>query len=98
VKLVVDWGHHEFEGRVVDFANNPIAGATVLLTWFQQQHGLRSRSIRKATTDGNGLFRFTQLSSGQRILRAEAPGYQPAQVEQKIGITGAPLQLRLVQQ
>jgi hypothetical protein len=95
VNLVVDWGNYEFEGRVLDFASNPVPGATLLLTWFQQKNGIRSRSIRKAITDRDGLFRFTQLALGQRTLRAEAPRYKPVQVEHKMGRAPGPIELRL---
>jgi hypothetical protein len=46
VNLVVDWGNYECEGRVLDFANNPIPGATLLLTWFQ--HKTASAAARYA--------------------------------------------------
>lgn len=95
VNLVVDWGNYEFEGRVLDFASNPVPGATLLLTWFQQKNGIRSRSIRKAITDRDGLFRFTQLALGQRTLRVEAPRYKPVQVEHKMGRAPGPIELRL---
>jgi hypothetical protein len=63
--------HGIVEGRVVDAAGQPVAGATVQL--FERgfvTHEARSR----ATTDGAGGFRFTDNRSHSIQLEAEAPG------------------------
>ena len=56
-------------GRVTDGAGNGVAGVTV------------SAGARSATTDANGFYAISGLSSGVYALRAEKPGclIEPAQ-------------------
>ncbi len=59
------------EGRVVDAANQPVAGATVLLF----ERGFVTHQERgRAVTDAAGQFRFTDNRSHSVQLEAAAPG------------------------
>lgn len=59
------------EGRVVDAAGRPVSGASVLLL----ERGFVTHQERgRATSDAQGVFRFTDNRSHSIQLEAEAPG------------------------
>jgi len=63
--------HGLVEGRVVDAAGRPVAGAAVRL----YERGFVTHEERgRATTDAEGRFRFTDNRSHSIQLEAEAPG------------------------
>lgn len=63
--------HGLLEGRVVDAAGNPVAGASVRLF----ERGFVTHEERgRAVTDAQGRFRFTDNRSHSVQLEAEAPG------------------------
>ena len=63
--------HGVIEGRVVDAAGQPVAGATVLL----YERGFVTHQERARTqTDAKGAFRFTGNPSHSVQLEAQAPG------------------------
>ena len=63
--------HGILEGRVVDAAGNPVAGAAVML--FKRGFVTHEHS-GKVTTDAQGRFRFDDNRSHSIQLEAEAPG------------------------
>lgn len=63
------------EGRVVDAAGAPIAGATVTL--FNRSF-ITSEARQTMTTDASGSFRITGNASHAVQLGAEAPGFAPS--------------------
>ena len=67
--LLIDPNRCTISGRVTDGAGNGVAGVTV------------SAGERSATTDANGFYALSGLSSGVYALRAEKPGclIEPAQ-------------------
>ena len=78
VVTIVGWlayvGAHDHgivEGRVVDGAGKPVAGAAVVMF----ERGFVTHQERgRATTDAGGAFRFTDNRSHSIQLEAEAPG------------------------
>jgi hypothetical protein len=63
--------HGVVEGRVVDAAGRPVPGATVLLF----ERGFVTHEERgRATTQGDGSFRFTDNRSHSIQLEADVPG------------------------
>ena len=78
-EVIIDWGDHEFGGRVRDERSGPVAGAKVQLNWKHAHGGIQSTSLRSAVTDGDGFFRFTQLGPGPHQLDVVASGYQRLQ-------------------
>ena len=62
------------EGRVVDAAGTPIAGATVTL--FNRSF-ITSEARQTMLTDATGHFRITGNQSHAVQLGAEAPGFAP---------------------
>jgi len=63
--------HGVVEGRVVDAAGQPVAGASVLLL----ERGFVTHQERgRATSDAQGAFRFTDNRSHSIQLEASAPG------------------------
>ncbi|MEP7085574.1 MAG: carboxypeptidase-like regulatory domain-containing protein [Betaproteobacteria bacterium] len=63
--------HGVIEGRVVDAAGQPVAGATVQLF----ERGFVTHQERgRATSDAQGAFRFGDNRSHSIQLEAEAPG------------------------
>ena len=68
---VTSHNHGLVEGRVVDAAGQPVAGASVLLF----ERGFVTHQERgRATSDEQGVFRFTDNHSHSIQLEAEAPG------------------------
>ena len=59
------------EGRVIDAAGRPVAGANVLLF---ERGFVTHQEKGRATSDADGLFRFTDNRSHSVQLEAEAPG------------------------
>jgi uncharacterized GH25 family protein len=72
VRLALDWGDHEFAGRVLDDRGEPVAGADVVLAWFHDDAGSHSTSNRELRTDDGGRFRFTRLGPGRHTLDVTA--------------------------
>jgi len=63
--------HGIVEGRVVDAAGNSVSGASVLLF----ERGFVTHQERgRATSDAQGVFRFSDNRSHSIQLEAEAPG------------------------
>jgi hypothetical protein len=65
-------------GRVLDQANNGIAGALV---------DILGTGVRESTR-ADGRFTFKHISAGPHTLRAVAVGFQPGQ--QALTVPGAP--------
>jgi hypothetical protein len=63
--------HGVIEGRVIDAAGRPVAGASVLL--FERGFVTHQEKSR-ATSDAEGKFRFDDNRSHSVQLEAEAPG------------------------
>lgn len=64
------------EGRVVDLAGRPVAGATVtLLSW------AGDRGPEVAVTDRDGAYSFKWVESGSYAVLADAPGRESARVD-----------------
>ncbi len=95
VELVVDWGHYDMRGRVVDDSGRPVAGAQVTLRWSHQGGGTRSSSTRRGMTDASGTFRFTQVGPGRHELDVAAPGYGTAREVHEIGGYSREAEVRL---
>ena len=63
--------HGVVEGRVVDVAGHPVAGASVVLL----ERGFVTHQERgRVTSDSEGAFRFNDNRSHSIQLEAEAPG------------------------
>ncbi len=68
---VASHNHGIVEGRVVDAAGQPVAGASVLLL----ERGFVTHQERgRTTSDAQGAFRFIDNRSHSIQLEAEAPG------------------------
>lgn len=80
--LVLDWGHEEMAGQLVNSDNGePVAGAEVTLFWADEAQGVTSRSQRQTVADSGGYFIFTELGPGPHTISVTARGYHPARSE-----------------
>jgi hypothetical protein len=73
-----------FSGTIFDPSNQSIAGAEIVLT--NEANG----AVRKATSEADGKFVFTQLSPGKYRAEVTAPGFKKsvrAHLELLVGIT-----------
>jgi beta-lactamase regulating signal transducer with metallopeptidase domain/protocatechuate 3,4-dioxygenase beta subunit len=80
------------EGRVVDEAGNPIAGANV--GWADSEHDFEDDLI-KTTTDAEGRFHFLNVRPGERGFLAKAPGRSLGLVVTDVEPGMKPVELRL---
>ena len=63
-------------GRLIDFDNNPIPGATISLEWFGEQVGPGGGTVAKKTTDKAGRYEFENLIVGDLYyIMPEIEGY-----------------------
>ncbi len=93
--LVLDVGNLQMAGRVLDNQGNPIAAATIALTWELLDNGLVHRSLRRTTSSADGSFLFTQLGGVARELSVTASGFQTALMEGVRGGGLADLEIQL---
>ena len=89
VKLVIDWGTYEFEGRVTDEKGKLLTGSRVELHWTHGEEGVRSSSLRRQTTDEDSGFQFTQLGLGTHQVRAFLPGFKNHHSSYEVKKTGS---------
>ena len=61
---------HRLAGRVVDVADDPVAGATVTAT-----DPTDDTRTQQATADADGVFSFATVPAGDYVLDAGAPGF-----------------------
>jgi hypothetical protein len=81
ILVILDTGRHVLEGRVTDSLGEPVAAASVILTWsFSENSVQRSSSSRKTETDQTGNFVFTGLGPGSHRLQVSAAGFSTAAV------------------
>jgi hypothetical protein len=95
VRLVLDSGDHELEGRVLGDRGDPVGGAEVSLSWSHGRGRAHSTSKRSTRSDGKGVFRFTQLGPGEHLLEVRASGYAAEAVLHEIGRYARELEVRL---
>ena len=68
IELVVDVGYNELRGVVYDEFYNAVPGATVILSWNNNDHGVVSIVNRRGTTRPTGEFLFQGLGKGEHEL------------------------------
>jgi hypothetical protein len=79
----------------LDDRGDPVAGAEVALSWSHDGGGLRSTSKRGTRTDREGMFRFTQLGSGEHVLEVRAEGFDAYAERRELGRHEPELEIRL---
>jgi hypothetical protein len=95
VRLVLDSGDHELEGRVLGDRGDPVGGAEVSLSWSHGRGRVHSTSKRGTRSDGKGVFRFTQLGPGEHLLEVRASGYAAEAMLHEIGRYAREVEVRL---
>ena len=63
-------------GRVVDAQGNPVAGASIIVSWKEQLRDLVSESRRDLRSDQGGYFAASNLGAENYSLTVQAPGHQ----------------------
>lgn len=76
VEVPLDWGERWMFGQLLDIDGQPVAGAKVTLQWSRQHHDISSSSHRRAASDFEGFFTFSNLSAGDYRVTVQAPGFQ----------------------
>ena len=89
VRLVIDWGTYELQGRATDDKGEPLTGVRVELHWTHGKEGVRSSSLRRQMTDEDGGFHFTQLGLGPHQVRAFLQGFKNHQTSYEVKKTGS---------
>lgn len=93
--LVIDWGDHEIQGRVVGGSGAPLAVPEVYIGWSYESNGMRSTSLRRGLADARGRFRFANLGPGRHTISVRAPGFRSAQLEYDVGTAANSVTVRL---
>lgn len=98
VDLVLDWGHYDVFGQVLDSHGLPVTTPEVSLSWSHRADGAQSLSTRRTQADADGRFSFSRLGPGPHIMRVTAPGYRSEvfNVDPREQIDGLVLQLEEV--
>jgi hypothetical protein len=86
--LVIDWGAHELRGVIMDHNNNPVPASRVLLTWTRAEGGVTTTTTRRASSDAQGVFYFSDLGPGPHLLQIDSPGRRPVKVTHDISREG----------
>lgn len=76
IEVPLDWGERWMFGKVVDGSGNPVAGARVTLQWSREHYDVASSSHRRAATDVEGFFTFSNLGARDYSVTVQAPGFQ----------------------
>ena len=95
VTVVLDNGHDEIRGRVVDEDGLPVAGTSVTLNWFHHENGIRTTARRNTSADAQGYFKFTQLGPGTHRLIVNADNYLPMQRSHDVATQGSDLTVEM---
>jgi protocatechuate 3,4-dioxygenase beta subunit len=96
IDVVVDWGHHELSGTIVDRTGRAVSGSQVLLKWSHESAGgVQSSVTRRTATDYQGRFRFDQLGAGPHSLVVHATGYEKMAFEHDIRRDGYDVTVQL---
>jgi protocatechuate 3,4-dioxygenase beta subunit len=93
--VVLDWGQHALQGRIVDAQGQPVAASRISLSWSADQNGIKARATRRTSADSQGLFTFNNLGPGPHSLQVTAAGFHPVEVEHDIRRQGYQLTVRL---
>ncbi len=66
------------QGRVIDQANHPLTGATIILrTWTTDGEATTTLVVATTVTDAEGRFLFRDVQPGTYIIVAELANYEP---------------------
>lgn len=76
VEVPLDWGERWMFGRVVDVNGTPVAGAQVTLQWSRRHHDVISSSRRRAASDVEGFFAFSNLGARDYSVTVRAQGFE----------------------
>lgn len=88
IPLVIDWGNHVIQGKIIDNTGAPLAVPEVAISWLNESNGIRSTSLRRSASDANGNFQFSNLGSGRHMITVNAPGFQTTQLAHEVGSAG----------
>jgi protocatechuate 3,4-dioxygenase beta subunit len=95
VTLVLDWGHNQVAGLVVDVMGRPIAVSELYVTSLRRDNGLRAHAVRRAITDEAGFFLFTQVGPGYHTIRVDVPGFIATIIDHDVGMDTPEVIIRL---
>jgi hypothetical protein len=76
VYIPLDWGADWLLGQVVDAQGNPVAGASIIVSWKEELRDLVSESRRDLRSDLGGYFAASNVGADYYDLTVQAPGYQ----------------------
>ncbi len=68
LKLVVDSGHHDISGLVIDQYYEAVVGANIMLSWEDTNKSARTTEYRRTITDMDGEFFIKGVGSGEHDL------------------------------
>jgi NOL1/NOP2/fmu family ribosome biogenesis protein len=95
IDIPLDWGTEWLLGRVVDAQDNPVAGATVIVSWKEQLRDLISDSRRDLRSDLGGNFAASNLSAEHYTLTVQAPGFNTYRSEHTLSAAADELVIQM---
>jgi hypothetical protein len=75
IRLVLDWGNHQVAGLVLDDRGAPVTASELFVSSLRRDSGMRTHAVRRAITDEEGYFLFTQVGPGYHTIRVDVPGF-----------------------
>jgi hypothetical protein len=95
IRLVLDWGNHQVAGLVLDDWGAPVTASELFVSSLRRDSGMRTHAVRRAITDEEGYFLFTQVGPGYHTIRVDVPGFSETVLDHDVRRDNTDVVIRL---